>query len=192
MSTTQPTLRLPGEQDDKETLLKVLEMEWQDHFQTRAQTWKALEVAAILTVALVGLDLRVGDLAITIAAAILLIFVAFFGIAITVRHRNVTEIKIFNLISLIEKKLGVINPDFDNSPQSIRPWSLLRLWESNVPLFIVRMYLIIIFFADGLLAYRLWTYTSIAYIALLVALIVALISVVVITFIFDQDKTPRQ
>jgi len=37
-------------------LLKMLEMQWQDHFQTRVQTWKSLEIATPMIVALVALD----------------------------------------------------------------------------------------------------------------------------------------
>ena len=48
--------------DDKaqhDTLLKQYEIQWQDHFQTRSQTWKGLEISVILAVALVGLDWKI-------------------------------------------------------------------------------------------------------------------------------------
>jgi hypothetical protein len=44
-----------------DALLKMYEIQWQDHIQTRNQTWKGLEICALLAVALVGLDWQVGD-----------------------------------------------------------------------------------------------------------------------------------
>ena len=55
--------------------LKLLEIEWQDHFQTREQTWKALHITALLAVALVGLDWQVKQAGLTVAASILLFLV---------------------------------------------------------------------------------------------------------------------
>src|SRR5947209_12268335 len=74
-------------------LLKTLEIQWQDHFQTRTQTWKTLEISALLAVALVGIDWRIGNPLVTIVAASLLILVTQFGIQITLKHRKVEREK---------------------------------------------------------------------------------------------------
>src|SRR5271157_3510193 len=90
----------------EETLRKMLELQWQDHFQTRMQTWKALEITALLAVAVVGIDWRTGDRFVTAVASLLLILVAQFAIMITLKHRKVERTK-FELISSFEKQLGV-------------------------------------------------------------------------------------
>jgi hypothetical protein len=47
---------MPSTKPSEETLRKMLEIQWRDHFQTRLQTWKALEITSVLAVALVGFD----------------------------------------------------------------------------------------------------------------------------------------
>lgn len=39
-----------------ENIIQLIQIQWQDHFQTRTQTWKSLEIAAILSIALIGMD----------------------------------------------------------------------------------------------------------------------------------------
>ena len=58
-------------------LLKMLEMQWQDHFQTRVRTWKSLEIVTPMIVALVALDWGLKNALATVVAAILLLFVIF-------------------------------------------------------------------------------------------------------------------
>jgi hypothetical protein len=83
---------------DVEILLKCLELEWQDHFQTRIQTWRTLEIVAAIAVGLVGIDWQIGNRFATSAAALLLIAAAGFGVLITRRHRKVEREKFENII----------------------------------------------------------------------------------------------
>ena len=133
----------------EETLRKMIEMEWQDHFQTRTQTWKALEVTALLAVALVGLDWRAGDPVVTAAAAILILIVAQFGMQITRRHREV-ERRVFRLIISYQEQLGITDPEF-KVPQLVSWWDIFRFWKSNTSLFIMRMHFAVQLFACGYL-----------------------------------------
>ena len=135
------------------TLLKLLEIQWQDHFQTRTQTWKTLEISALLAVALVGIDWRLGSPLITIIAASLLVLVTHFGIQITLRHRKVEENK-FRIITSLEEQLGL--QDLINKPPApISWWSIFRIKQSNTPLFILRMHFVIQLFAIAYLVVRL-------------------------------------
>jgi hypothetical protein len=136
----------------EEVLLKMLDIQWQDHFQTRSQTWKALEITAVLAVALVGLDWRLDKPVVTIASASLLILVAQFGIQITLRHRRVEETK-FRIIVSIEQQLGIADPGF-KQPRSISWWSIFLFWRSNTSLFILRMFFVIQLFSIGYLVLR--------------------------------------
>jgi len=131
----------------------MIEMEWLDHFQTRNQTWKALEITALLAVALVGLDWRVGDPIITTGAAILLVIVAQFGIQITLKHRAV-ERRCFRLIIEYEKQLGITDPEFKET-YLLSWWDIFRFRLSPTPLFIMRMYFVIQLFALSYLTIRL-------------------------------------
>ena len=131
----------------EETLRKLLEIQWQDHFQTRVQTWKALEITSVLAVALVGFDWRVDNRIATACGAILLFLIAQFGVLITLKHR-VVEITKFKIISKLEKELGVADNNL-KLPQPISWWSIFVFWKSNTPLFILRMYIAIQLFAIG-------------------------------------------
>ncbi len=137
----------------EEVLLKVLEIQWQDHFHTRSQTWKALEMTAILAVALVGIDWRIDKPIVTIVSAALLLLVAQFGIQIALRHRKVEQTK-FRIIVSIEEQLGIADPDL-KPPESISWWSIFLFRRSNTSLFILRMLFVVQLFSVGYLVLRL-------------------------------------
>lgn len=116
----------------EETLLKLLDIQWQDHFQTRSQTWKTLEISALLAVALVGLDWRLDNPLVTIVAASLLLLVGLFGTQITLRHRKVEETK-FQIIASIEAQLGIADPNL-KPPQPVSWWSLFLYMAVQHPI----------------------------------------------------------
>ena len=144
---------MSSEKPSEDTLRKMIEMEWLDHFQTRSQTWKALEIVALLAIALVGLDWRVGDPVVTTGAAILLLIVSQFGIQITMKHRTV-ERRCFRLIIEYQKELGVTDLEFKET-QLLSWGDIFRIRKSATPLFIMRMYFVIQLFALSYLAGRL-------------------------------------
>lgn len=137
----------------EETLRKMLDIQWQDHFQTRTQTWKALEITAVLAVALVGLDWQIGNRIVTIGVAALLFIVAQFGILITLRHRAV-EVTKFRIIASLEKQLGIADESL-KLPQLTNWFSIFQFWKSNTSLFILRVHFIIQVFAVGYCILRL-------------------------------------
>ena len=145
-----------GEESKKateEALLKQLDLQWQDHFQTRSQTWKALEVSALVAAALVGLEWQIGG-GVTIVVAGLLVLVALFGMQITLRHRNVVEITKFKRITVIERQLRVDDPSL-GLPQPMRWWHVFLIKKSSTSLFIMRMQFVILLFAVGYLVVRI-------------------------------------
>jgi len=144
-----------------------LEIQWQDHFQTRTQTWKTLEISALLAVALVGIDWRIGNPLVTIVAASLLILVTQFGIQITLKHRKVEREK-FLIIETVEKELELdevrrkaLQGEADRNNKKgggidLIYWkSIFHFKKSNTPLFILRMHFVIQLFAAGNLVIRL-------------------------------------
>jgi hypothetical protein len=144
---------------DVEVLLKCLEIEWQDHFQTRIQTWRTLEIVAAIAVGLVGIDWRIGNRLATSAAALLLIVAAGFGVLITRRHRKVEREKFENIIE-IEKKLKL--PEFGlfkeaKPPAPIEWLDVINPQKSNTPLFILRMHFILMTFG---IVYLIFSWTT--------------------------------
>ena len=131
----------------KDALLKSMEIQWLDHFQTRSQTWKALQITAILAVALVGLDWRIDNPAATIGIAILLLLIAIFGIQITLRHRAVERTK-FRIMANIEEQLGIKDAEV-TSLVEVHWWDAFLFWKSSTSLFILRIHFAIALFALG-------------------------------------------
>lgn len=138
MSPTKPS---------EETLRKMLEIQWQDHFQTRTQTWKTLEITSVLAIALVGFDWQSQNSIATIGIALLLFLVAQFGVLITLKHRGV-EITKFKKIAELERELGVADENL-KLPLPINWWSIFLYRKSNTPLFILRMHFALQLFAIG-------------------------------------------
>jgi len=148
-------------ESDKPTeaaLLKMLDLQWQDHFQTRTQTWKSLEMVAPMLVALIALDWSSKNPSTAYVAAILLMVAAGFGMAITLKHRNV-EIQKFTTIQNLEDTLGFGSLVHNRKlPQPISFQSIFNFRQSNTPLFILRMHFIVFVFALGFLVLRLLGY----------------------------------
>jgi len=154
----QARSEVPAAEPSEETLRKMLEMQWQDHFQTRTQTWKALEISALVAVALVGVDWRLENRWVTIAVSGLLLLLALLGMQITLRHRTV-EIRTFELVIAVERELGagvLVRRLRLKKPNRIAWWDIFVPWRSNTPLFILRMYFIIMLFALCYVTFRLW------------------------------------
>ncbi len=146
------SLKLP--KPSEAALLKLLDIQWQDHFQTRSQTWKALEITALIAVALVGLDWKIDNRLVTLVVAGLLAIVALFGMQITVRHRNNVEVMKFKIIKSVGEELGLVDSKLE-LPNPIRWWYVFLFWKSNTSLFILRMQFVILLFAIGYLVFRL-------------------------------------
>jgi len=138
-------------------LLKCMEMEWLDHFQTRNQTWKSLEIEAVLAIGLIGIDWQLDNIFATSMVGVLLIISAFFGLMITVRHRNNVEVMKFIHIIDIEKRLGMLEPDLFGDVKKPKPfmWPEFFSLKSNTSLFIIRMHLALVAFGIIYVIFRL-------------------------------------
>ena len=91
----------------KEIYLKDMEIQWNDHFHMRDQTWKTLQYTIAIFLGVVGLQfkadidpnvLQIGKLAL-LATSVL-------GFLVALHHRNRQKLK-FELIVLYEEKLGL-------------------------------------------------------------------------------------
>jgi hypothetical protein len=91
---------------DREIILKDLDLQWQDHFHMRDQTWKTISNSALLFLGVVGLEFKdVGDL-VLIPAYVVLIIIAVSGWAVAAHHR-VRQGQKFAFIKKYEEKLGL-------------------------------------------------------------------------------------
>ena len=133
---------------DPETLRKALELEWQDHFDMRDQTWRTLQVEAALVVGLIGADYQFDEIWVTITVGLLILFVTISGMQITLHHRRAQLFKFENIIKL-EKELGLFVPRLLGTAKAPRPfvWTdIFHPFRMNTPLFIMRAHLAILVF----------------------------------------------
>ncbi len=132
----------------KETLHNQLRIEWQDHFQTRAQSWKTLQMEIGLILGLIGADLKFDNIWITSVLGILILFSSLSGFLVTLAHWRV-QIRIFKDINAIEKALGLLNSNFlgqGHVPATFKWNDIINPKCSYVPIYILRLHITIILF----------------------------------------------
>ena len=157
---TENTTSSDYENPDKETLRHQLEIQWKDHFQTRQQTWKPLEIQAAMLLAVIAADVKLNNLSVLVIFVLFLLISTVFGIAVTVHHRGV-QVKKFHFIYMIEKKLGLHNPGYMEGirePEQFE-WTRLDEWinprKLATPAFILIMQIMILIFSIVYLIVRI-------------------------------------
>lgn len=133
---------------DKDVILRQLQLEWQDHIQTRRQTWRTLEIEGALIVGLIGVDFKLDNLWVVSVLGFLVIIATLLGILITVHHRR-GQVENFNRMYRLEEALDLHKPGFldDIRPLKEFEWTdVLNLRRMNTPLFIVWMHIAMMIF----------------------------------------------
>jgi hypothetical protein len=74
---------------DREAAIKDMELQWQDHFHMRDQSWRTVTNSALVFVGVVGLEVYRVPNAIMITAYCGLILLAFYGRRVTAHHRRI-------------------------------------------------------------------------------------------------------
>jgi hypothetical protein len=136
---------------DPDSIRLAMDLAWRDHHHMREQTWRALQIEAVLVAGLVGIDWQIRNIYATIAAGLLVLVAAPFGIQITLRHRQ-GEIRKFTHIINCEEALGLhrddlLPPRTISIPTSLRLIDAFRPSVSNTSAFILRMHIAIILFS---------------------------------------------
>ena len=91
--------------EEKEIYLKDMEIQWNDHFHMRDQTWKTLQYTILFFLGVVGLELKVGvNQRVILLAYIAVCVISTLGLIVGFHHRNRQNMK-FDLIKLYEEKL---------------------------------------------------------------------------------------
>jgi len=126
-------------------LLKLLELEWNDHIQTRSQTWRTIEIEALIAVGVVGADIQFRSVLVTAILGAILIVATLVGVGITFHHRNTVEVQKFTHIIELERRLGAIPDVFPSvsTPARVRLADAFNLRKNNTSLFILRMHVFI-------------------------------------------------
>lgn len=136
---------------DPDSIRLAMDLAWRDHHHMREQTWRALQMEAVLVAGLVGIDWQIQNIYATIAAGLLVLVAAPFGIQITLRHRQ-GEIRKFTHIINCEEALGLhrddlLPPNSISLPKSVRLIDAFRPSVSNTSVFILRMHIAILLFS---------------------------------------------
>lgn len=133
---------------DEGNLRLALHIEWVDHFQTRRQTWKTLEVSALCLAALVLAGLRIENRGVMTILGAVVASAGLAGAAVSWHHRK-TQVRKFTHIDRLEEALGLHASgllDDVHPPRAFRATDLFDPRQMNTPLFILRMHIAIVVF----------------------------------------------
>ena len=73
---------MDGEGPTEESIRTAMELAWRDHHHARDQTWKTVQIVAVLGAGLLSMDLVNKNLIATAFASVLVIIAAAFGAGI--------------------------------------------------------------------------------------------------------------
>lgn len=141
---------------DREGLRLALHLEWVDHFQTRRQTWRALEVCALALAAFVLAGLRIESFAVLALLGAVVVLMGITGVAVSWHHRK-AQVRKFTHIDRLEDALGLHARrllDDVHPPAPFGPMDVVDPRRMNTPLVILRLHLAIVAFVFVYLAGR--------------------------------------
>lgn len=162
----------PPEPPSEDSVRSAMEWAWRDHHHARDQTWKALQMEAVLGAGLITVDARYGSPWATLGTAALVILTAAFGLMISWHHRKLERRKIIHVYNC-ERHLGLhadhlipaldgrtdLSPEVRDAavevPRAVSFWQIFDVRKTNTALFIMRMHVAIMVFAAIVAAARL-------------------------------------
>ncbi|HVR08824.1 MAG TPA: hypothetical protein VMW75_12315 [Thermoanaerobaculia bacterium] len=139
----------PAVEPQPESIRLAMDEAWRDHHHARDQTWKAVQMEAVIAAGLVTVDAQFHSAIATTLLAALVALSAVFGILISLHHREV-EIRKLTHILHCQQALGLCRPDLINDvspPTKLRLRDAVRPRAQSTAVFILRIHLAILFFA---------------------------------------------
>jgi hypothetical protein len=150
----------------EESLLKAMELAWKDHHHARDQTWKTVQMVAVLGAGLLTIDLQYKSLLATALSGLLVVLAAVVGVGITWNHRKLERRKFIHLMNCEEllglhrddiiplkggkdwatHKTDVVKDSAVSVPEVYGLWHIINPFKHNTSLFIVRMHFAIMAF----------------------------------------------
>jgi len=107
-----------------ESVLAAMSAAWGDHHHARDQTWKSLQMVAVLAAGLITVDVQFHNWIATLFAGILVLASSYFGVRITLNHRKL-EIRKFIHIMNCEEFLGLHRDDLiPLEPKTLKDFGL--------------------------------------------------------------------
>lgn len=140
---------VPQEGLDKETLRRALQFEWNDHYQMCRQTWRSLQIEAVLLAGLIAADFKLDNRWVVLALGLVVIAATLLGALITVHHRKGQRRKFIH-IDRLEEALGLHRPGLldDVHPPEEFGWKHIYDFKKwNTPLFMLRAHICVLLFA---------------------------------------------
>jgi len=155
--------KLPSE----EILMKTMELAWKDHHHARDQTWKTVQMVAVLGAGLLTIDLQYKSMLATTLSAVLVILSAVIGIGITWNHRKLERRKFIHLMNCedllglhqdniipinrgnewIKDKSDLVKDSAVSVPRKYNIFDIINPLKQNTSLFILRIHLAIMGYA---------------------------------------------
>jgi len=165
--------------DDKpteESVRTAMDQAWRDHHHARDQTWRALQMEAVLGAGLVTVDVQFHDVVATTCAGILAVLAALSGFLISLHHRKLERRKFIHIINAEEwlglhrddlipkkathpgddKRSDIVKDAAVSAPERLRIREIVNPFRQNTAVFIMRMHLAIMAFAVLMIALRAW------------------------------------
>ncbi len=153
---------------DQQSVRVALQLAWEDYRHTREQTWKTVQILAVLGAGLVTVDAQCHSLGPTLLAGTLVLVAGAFGVLISIAQRK-AECRKHVHIRNFERVLGLdradLVPDQSKDVLSVQGGvalpSMLSFWQAfdpriqNTAVFILRMQITIVLFAAILMVGRL-------------------------------------
>jgi hypothetical protein len=131
-----------------ESIRMAMDQAWRDHHHARDQTWKALQMEAVLAAGLASVDVQYHNVLATTLMAVLVALSTASGILISLHHRKLERRKFSHILSC-EEALGLHkNLITDVSlPAELRLRHVFMPSVRNTAVFILRLHFAILFFA---------------------------------------------
>ena len=149
------------EHPQPESVRAAMNAAWRDHHHARDQTWRSLQMVAVLGAGMVSVDVGYGSIVATAAAGVLVVLAAIFGIWITKNHRILERRKFIHIMNC-EEWLGLhrdnliplkshhdgkeeeasckVQDGWVDLPPPFSFWQVFNPWKHNTSLFIMRLY----------------------------------------------------
>jgi hypothetical protein len=163
-----------GNKPTEESVRTAMDEAWRDHHHARDQTWRALQMEAVLGAGLVTVDAQFQNAIATACAGALVIIAAISGFLISLHHRKLERRKFIHIMNC-EEWLGLhrddIIPKAAHEPQKdqrtttikegavsvpgeLRLRDIFNPWVQNTAVFIARMHVAIIAFGGLMILLR--------------------------------------
>ena len=139
---------------EPESLRQQLQIEWADHIQSRAQSWRAVQLEMLLVAALIGIDASFKDQLLVIMMASFASVAAVMGFVFSLIHWRVQE-RIFRNIESIEKALRLDQVIRLHASGGVQLRLIFDPRSRLAVVMILRVHLIILIFATAYLIVRL-------------------------------------